>query len=55
MMEAVRPSETSFYFNETARRYIPEGIARRENLMAHRQETHAVFLLVLFRKRGDGI
>jgi hypothetical protein len=25
MMEAVRNSETSVYFNETARRYIPEG------------------------------
>jgi hypothetical protein len=25
MMEAVRTSETSIYFNETTRRYIPEG------------------------------
>jgi hypothetical protein len=25
MMEAVRTSETSLYFNETIRRYIPEG------------------------------
>jgi hypothetical protein len=25
MMEAVRTSETSVYFNETTRRYIPEG------------------------------
>jgi hypothetical protein len=36
MMEAVRTSETSVYFNKTARRYIPEGsnlhIRPRENL-----------------------
>jgi hypothetical protein len=25
MMEAVRTSETSVYFNEPTRRYIPEG------------------------------
>jgi hypothetical protein len=25
MMEAVHTSETSVYFNETTRRYIPEG------------------------------
>jgi hypothetical protein len=25
MMEAVRASETSVYFNETAQHYIPEG------------------------------
>jgi hypothetical protein len=38
-MEAVRTSETSVYFNETTRRYIPEGYnphtRRRENLKSH--------------------
>jgi hypothetical protein len=29
MMDAVRTSESSVYFNETARRYIPEGLAVR--------------------------
>jgi hypothetical protein len=36
MMEAACTSETSVYFNETTRRYIPEGsnihTRRRENL-----------------------
>jgi hypothetical protein len=36
MIVAVRASETSVYFNETTRRYIPEGChlhtSRRENL-----------------------
>jgi hypothetical protein len=36
MMEAVRTSETSVFFNETARLYIPQGChvhtRRRENL-----------------------
>jgi len=40
MMEAVRTSETSVYYNETTRRYIPEGsnlhTRRRENLKSHR-------------------
>jgi hypothetical protein len=39
MMEAARTSQTSVYFNETARRYIPEGYRlqtrRRENLKSH--------------------
>jgi hypothetical protein len=39
MMEAVRTSETSVYFNETTRRFISEGchlhIRRRENLKSH--------------------
>jgi hypothetical protein len=37
MMDAVRTSETSVYFNETTRRYIPEGChlqtRRRENMV----------------------
>jgi hypothetical protein len=40
MMDAAHTSETSVYFNETTRRYIPEGyhlhIRRRENLNSHR-------------------
>jgi hypothetical protein len=39
MMEAVRTSETSVYFKETIRHYIPEGsniyTRRRENLKSH--------------------
>jgi hypothetical protein len=39
MMEAVHTSETSVYFNETTRRYIPEGFRlhtrRRENLKSN--------------------
>jgi hypothetical protein len=39
MMEAVRTSETLVYFNETTRRYTPEGYhldtRRRENLKPH--------------------
>jgi hypothetical protein len=39
MVEAVRISETSFYFHETTRRYIPERYhlqtRRRENLKYH--------------------
>jgi hypothetical protein len=38
-MEAVRTSETSVHFNETTRRYIPEGChlhaSRREDLKSH--------------------
>jgi hypothetical protein len=45
MMEAVRTSETSVYFNGTTRRYIPEGChfhtRRRENLKS--QQTCRVF------------
>jgi hypothetical protein len=41
MMEAVGTSETSVYFKETTRRYIPEGclllIHRCENLISHRE------------------
>jgi hypothetical protein len=38
MMAAVRVSETSAYFNETARRYIPEGchLRRRWNLKSNK-------------------
>jgi hypothetical protein len=40
LMEAVRISETSVYYNETARRYIPEGCnlhtRHRENLKSHK-------------------
>jgi hypothetical protein len=39
MMEAVYTSETSVYFNETARRYIEEWFLlarRRENLKFHK-------------------
>jgi hypothetical protein len=40
MMEAVRTSETSVYFNETAWCSIPEGycihIRRRENMKSHK-------------------
>jgi hypothetical protein len=39
MIKTVRGSETSVYFNETTRRYIPEGhhlhTRRRENLKSH--------------------
>jgi hypothetical protein len=39
-MEAVSTSETLEYFNETTRRYIPEGyhihIRRRENMKCHK-------------------
>jgi hypothetical protein len=39
VMEAVRTSETSVCFNDTTRRYIPEGChfhtRRRENLKSH--------------------
>jgi len=39
MMEAVRTSETSVYFHETTRRYVPESChlhtRRRENLKSH--------------------
>jgi hypothetical protein len=39
MIEAVRTSETSVYFNETTRRYIIESChlhtRRRENLKSH--------------------
>jgi hypothetical protein len=41
MMEAVRTSETSVYYNETTRRYIPEGsdlhTRCRENLKSHNE------------------
>jgi hypothetical protein len=41
MMEEVRTCETSVYFNETTRRYIPEGcnlhIRRLENLKSHKR------------------
>jgi hypothetical protein len=41
MMEAVRNSETSVYFNETTRRYISEGsnfhTFRRKNLKSEKQ------------------
>jgi hypothetical protein len=40
MMEAVRNSDTSVYFNETTRRYVPVGchlrIRRRDNLKSHK-------------------
>jgi hypothetical protein len=40
MMEAVRISETSVYFNETTRRYVPEGYnlhtRRRDNLKSQK-------------------
>jgi hypothetical protein len=40
MMEAVNISETSAYYNETARRYIPEvshlQTRGRENLKSHK-------------------
>jgi hypothetical protein len=49
MMEAVRNSETSVYFNETTLRYISEGCHvhtfRRENLQAHEK------LCVLFKAK----
>jgi hypothetical protein len=38
MMEAVRTSETSVYFNENKWRHIPQGYLhtrRRENLKSH--------------------
>jgi len=39
MMEALRTSETSAYYRETTRHYIPEGCLphthRRENLKCH--------------------
>jgi hypothetical protein len=39
MMEAVHTSETSAYFSEATRRYIPEDyhlhVRRRENLKSH--------------------
>jgi hypothetical protein len=41
MMEAVRTSETSIYFNQTTWRYIPESCRlyarRRENLKSHNE------------------
>jgi hypothetical protein len=44
MMETVRTSETSVYFNETTRRYIPEGsnlyTCRRENLKSYNFWVH---------------
>jgi hypothetical protein len=47
MMEAESSSETSVYYNETARRYIREGChihtLRRENLKSHTQ-IQTVFL-----------
>jgi hypothetical protein len=49
MLEALRTSETSVYFNETIRRYIQEGyrlhIRRRENLKSHTElsvATHTI-------------
>jgi hypothetical protein len=42
VMEAIRTSETSVYFNETTRRYIPEGChlhtRRRKNLKFHKRD-----------------
>jgi hypothetical protein len=37
MMEALQTSEMLVYFNETKRRYIPEGyhILHRENMKSH--------------------
>jgi hypothetical protein len=35
MMEAVNVSETSVYFYETKRRYIPDTCQCRENLKSH--------------------
>jgi hypothetical protein len=41
MMGAVRTSETSLYFNDTTRRYIPQGChlhtRRHENLKYHKK------------------
>jgi hypothetical protein len=43
MMEAVRTSETSVYFNKTIRRYIPEGY----NLQI---ESNSLFVLGMISK-----
>jgi hypothetical protein len=42
MLEAVRTSETSVYFNQIARRYIPEGC----NLYARRRDTPLCWYLL---------
>jgi hypothetical protein len=49
-MEAIPTSETSVYFNETARRYIPESCHlytyRREDLKSHQK---SLFTLRIIR------
>jgi hypothetical protein len=53
MMEAVRNAETSVYFHETTRRYIPEichlHIRRRENLKSHVVFIIAITVVILNR------
>jgi hypothetical protein len=53
MIEAVRTSETSVYFNETARLYIPEACGlcahRRGNLKSHSESLVQVSALILSR------
>jgi hypothetical protein len=43
MMEAVRTSETSVYFNETTERYIPDGChlhTRRHDSLKYHDDKH---------------
>jgi hypothetical protein len=56
-MDAVHTSETSVYYNETARRNIPEGSnchnRRRENLKSHNLFTIYLFIIYLFSVLSD--
>jgi hypothetical protein len=47
MIEAVRISETSAYFNETTRRYIPEGCLLHEDITL-KQAMATSFLMLTF-------